>query len=192
MRPFGRTLITKGIQALCKGVSISTKGVLDCVRVRVGGGQPYIRPFEITLWLVGKKQFAFEKRYNLVGRELFGLDKKYIIIGKKEFKLNKFYNIKAKVLRSAIYRLLLEGQKKGVFLEDFTVGGRKGYNINTELELAGNKKYNMDLEIAMVGNKSFNYNKEIALVGSKKIEIDKNMEISGKRNIKNILMALFN
>ena len=71
MRPRGQSLVTKGIQAIQKGVSLATKGILDRFTILVNGGEPLEKDNDWTLKLKGIKETKFNHITNVNGIKQF-------------------------------------------------------------------------------------------------------------------------
>lgn len=207
MRPRGQNLITKGILALVKSVSLATKGILDELVTKRKGGhgqEPRLRPREYVFWIEGKKLIDIQSFYNIMAIRQVSELYEFIVNGKKEFYIcgkiliqaQKLMNyINEYYLRGFIYKIFthtssINGIKEFSFKDDIDIAGIKETIQEKELVLSGIKQYNFNLNEELYGTKQTSLETGIDMSGTKETKLDNELIIKGRRDIISILFAL--
>jgi hypothetical protein len=204
MRPRGQNLITKGILAFVKSVSLATKGILDELVAKKRGGESLPRSREYIFLIQGKKLIDVKFIYNIIAiRQLVEMYE-FFLKGKKELVLYNEFLIQAKkitdfineyYLRGIIYKIYsyitnINGIKEFTFQNELDLAGRKETKQEEELILAGIKQYDFNLEEEILGTKQISLETGIDMSGTKETKLDNELIIKGRRDITSILFAL--
>lgn len=204
MKPRGQSLITKGIQAFRKGVSLATKGVLDRIGIKAPGGEPEIKTNDWIFKIKGIKQFQARFSFVCLGTKVTALEKIISFLGKKLINSELNVLIKAILQSSLKYDTKFIGRKFIPVKTYIELLGQKFIPSELGLELSGikeilnsedflikgAKQYNFDLESSAIGIKQFIFNKKIDTQGIKELDYNQTTLIKGKRDITPILVAL--
>jgi hypothetical protein len=189
MRPTGQSLVTKGIQAIAKSISLSTKGVLDQL-VRKGAESRRREFFEKTFPIIGIKEFSLALQYSIVGQK----------VTTTTFLLDILVKVARPILTEVFVRAVLsrkineERFVRASRLEKFSalhaIIARKQFGLNTKSLLFGKKIIQLSENAEIKGIKEYSLNTASAIVGKKATTLHNDKIITGKRDIKNILLAL--
>lgn len=192
MRLIGQTLVTKGIVGIRKAVSLATKGILDAIGVKKGGGTSEPRYVFISL------------SYNVIGQKIFSIDKILTVIGTKVIELQEFIALEGqKVFMFGFYKELIANLEK-LFFIDKLIEGKKIHELNKQLKFVGQKEISLELIKSLIAKKQFDliksnyinaekifkFEKENNINGSKETILGNKILIKGKKDLSPILAAL--
>jgi hypothetical protein len=201
MRPRGISLITKGILAIKKSISVATRGMLDDL---LGGGQSQIKTEEWTFNIIGEKVFWQLYNYSLTGKRLTSKELEFNLFGKRLSQFETIYNIQAFLQSILTYESLIWGRRQFLFVNNLVLSGIKECENIQEIDIlatreqiltdkmlvCGAKQFNIEDSILFTGTRQYNTLKSIDIEGTKEINSNNNLLIKGKRDIKPILVAL--
>jgi hypothetical protein len=202
MRPRGLSLISKGILAIKKSISVATRSMLD--ELLLGGGQAQIKTEEWTFNVIGEKVFWQLYNYSLTGKRTTSQKLELNLFGKRLAHFESAYNIQAFLQSILNYESLIWGRRQFLFINDFALHGTKECENIQEIDIlatreqiltdkmlvCGAKQFNIEDSILFTGTRQYNTLKLIDIEGTKEINSHNNLLIKGKRDIKPILVAL--
>ncbi|MHA1304502.1 MAG: hypothetical protein ACTSPI_12465 [Candidatus Heimdallarchaeaceae archaeon] len=177
MKPTGQSLITKGIQAIEKGISLITKGILDRARIRKGAQQLVKKFFKIIFPLYGIKQFKFSMEYSIIGKKVVGLMQIFELVGRKSILSRR--------------QLLIGGIISRAYNKKYCLRAKRQHLFDVSLVLAARKKYNITDNRKVVGilRSRFQNKRDFVVRGIRKIDFKTDMTVKGKRDIIPLLLA---
>ena len=187
MRIIGRTLITKGVSGIKKGVALATKGILDYVRK---GAQVTGAPFDKFFNIVGIKKLAFELEHLLEGvtsTELIALSE---VVGQKAILTEAKYEIEAILAQDLAKAYEFLGRKSFELILQSSLQGTKEFEYSTDKQLEGTKRFAFGLEKELVASRLRDFSLEKSFQGIKNIKMKHEIPITGKRDTTNIWVAL--
>lgn len=201
MKPRGLSLITKGILAIEKSISLATKGVLD---YWVRGGQAQIKTEEWTFKVIGTKIFEQLYNYHLLGRIENIEESIFTLSGRRLLDFQTDYNIKAVLQSTLNYDSLIWGRRQFLLFSDLQIAGIKENRFNKNFEILalkenilndklliyGTKQYDKEFSSECNGIKEINSELILNTIGTKELQIASSLNIKGKRDIKKLLFAL--
>jgi hypothetical protein len=191
MIPYGRNLLSKGLLALRKGVSLATKGMLDVYRRIVGHAYEERYKFKRCISVIGRKAFSFEFCHLVQGFKKFKLKEYFTLIGLKSFLFKLKKNITSKL--ASVYKELLfidiQGQVQTIFEHYLALSGNKEFSLHFEKSIYGKRQLELSIEKEIIAKKLYEFAIGKELKGIKQIELEKSYSISGKRDIIPIIMA---
>lgn len=191
MIPFGRNLLSKGLLALRKGVSLATKGMLDAYRRIVGHAYEERYGFKRCISVVGRKAFKFEFCNLVKGCKEFKLEEYFNLIGLKSFLFKTTKDITSKLasIYKELYIIDIKGKLQTIFEQNLALAGSKEFSLYFEKGLYGKKQLELEIKKEIIAKKLYEFTTKKELKGIKQIELEKSYSISGKRDIIPIIMA---
>lgn len=192
MKPTGQSLFTKGIQALEKGISLATKGILDRIGIKKGGeSEPrHSKFFEIFFLVHGIKQFNIKLTYKVVGQKTKELAYVNNLIGKKSINCNKQLMIDGILSSILNSNYIINAKKSNKISKDIFLKAIKQISLSDNKLINGSKQIKLGTEQIISGRKQFEMSTTNRICGKKEIKLNQEEIIKGKRNITNILLAL--
>ena len=188
-RPDIKHIITKGILALRKGISLVTKGIID---QKIGGKERVgVTIFIEELFKIrGIKSFEFEFIYKIQGNRVNRLVHVFALSGKRTTPIEEEYLVKALLERQLTNITELIGKKEFETAQELGLTGRKRFDLIEDLNIAGTKRFDFDLDRQITASRLFNIVENKKLIGKKEIDIDDRMLVKGKRDLTQIMEVL--
>jgi hypothetical protein len=176
MRPTGQSLITKGIQAIEKGLSLATKGILD--RPYRKGAESETRDFFSIQYLVkGRKKLDVRNYLSLIGIKQYDSFFKYFINGIKEMSYTTDYQIKGRVAVEMIYQYLISARRQHKVISTVDILAKLQTIYINQKNITGIRQIKFESKTMLKAAKLIKYTNDT-------------IKILGKRDITNILRAL--
>jgi hypothetical protein len=182
MRPTGQSLVTKGIQAIAKSISLSTKGVLDQF-VRKGAESRRREFFEKVFPIFGVKQFSLKLQYSIVGKKVtystFVID----ILGRvaKPLLIEAFVQgVLARKLKEALF---VHAIKLNKFTNAHALVSRKQFTVNDSKLLFGKKNIALSETASLKGIKEYQLRTASTIVGKKATTLHNDKIITEKETL---------
>lgn len=182
-------VVTKGLSALHKSLSLITKGIQD----QKVGGKPIPKINEVNFYfgIVGRKSFSEMLCFNIKGCISKVKAVTLAIFAKKQVLEKSYYSIKAKIAKTIQYQYEIQGRKILDFIHNILLGGKKDFFIaDCLVQTQGRKLKKLNVQTPVLAKKSFISNSFSPIKGAKKINSQEKILVKGKKDIYDILLAL--